>query len=109
MFRDRILPAVLTAAGVTMIGAGLLSYTSTATAGNIGASTVPEVVTAPPGSDDPILSTLPTLPPVDASPSTSPSDPPKSDRVATRVVVEALDIDLPIVRPRGSATAYPQC
>ena len=31
------------------------------------------------------------------------------DRVATRVVVGALGIDLPIAQARGGATAYPQC
>jgi len=31
------------------------------------------------------------------------------DRVATRVVVEALDIDLPVIRPKGNSSTYPQC
>ena len=96
---------MLTAAGVTMIAAGLLSYTGTATAANPGGSLAPEIVSADPGSS-PIL---PTLPPVDGSPSTSSAPSPATDRVATRVVVQALGIDLPIVKPRGSSTTYPQC
>lgn len=105
ILRDRLLPAVLTAAGVTLIAAGLLSYSGSAAA-EPSASAEPTIVSADPGRSQP----LPSLPPLDASP--SPSSPASSgdpDRVATRVVVEALGIDLPIVRARGGATAYPQC
>jgi len=105
--RDRLLPAVLTAAGVTMIAGGLLSYTGTATAADPLLSEAPEVIGADPGESLP----LPTLPPINASfaPSSAPSASPPSDRVATRVVVEALDIDLPIVKPRGGSSTYPLC
>jgi hypothetical protein len=105
VLRDRLLPAVLTAAGVTMIAAGLLSYTSTATAANPGGSLEPEILSANPGSS----ATLPTLPPVDGSPSEGPAPTAASARVATRVVVEALGIDLPVVKPRGTSNTYPQC
>ena len=53
---------------------------------------------------------LPSLPPLDRrppSPSTSPSASPVVDRVATRVVVEALGIDLPIIKPRGGVDDLP--
>ena len=104
--RDRLLPAVLTAAGVTLIGAGLLNYTGQATAADPIASAEPLVLTAGP-SDDLVF---PSLPPIDASPSVpAPSASPDSHRVATRVVVEALGIDLPIIKPHGSSTTYPQC
>jgi hypothetical protein len=109
--RDRLLPAALTAAGVTLIAAGLLSYSGNAAAVDPSISAEPTIVSADPG-ESPIE---PSLPPIDASPmpSSSPSSPPSagpsSDRVATRVVVEALGIDLPVIKPRGSSTTYPQC
>ena len=53
---------------------------------------------------------LPTLPPPGASAvGSSPSASPIRTAVATRVVVEALGIDLPIVKPRGGSNAYPYC
>ena len=105
-FRNRLLPAVLTAAGVTLIAAGLLSYTTVA-AVDPSISAEPTVVSADPGSS----LALPSLPPIDASPSTTnrPTASPAGDRVATRVVVEALGIDLPVIRPHGGSTTYPQC
>jgi hypothetical protein len=107
--RDRLLPAALTAAGVTLIAAGLLSYTDKAAAADPPVSAAPTVVSADPG---PSLA-IPSLPPIDASlpPSASagPSATPLVARVATRVVVEALHIDLPIIRPRGNSSTYPQC
>ncbi len=106
-FRDRLLPAILTAAGVTLIAAGLLSYTGNASAADPDASAAPTVVTADPSDD----LALPTLPPPGASPpiTTLPSASPNPKRVATRVVVEALGIDLPIIKPRGGSTTYPAC
>jgi hypothetical protein len=105
--RDRLLPAVLTAAGVTLIAAGLLSYSNTAAAAVPTASPQPTIVVADPGSSVP----FPSLPPINApSPSSGqPSASPSADRVATRVVVEALGIDLPIIKPHGSSSTYPQC
>ncbi|HUQ79230.1 MAG TPA: sortase [Patescibacteria group bacterium] len=105
ILRDRLLPAVLTAAGVTLIAAGLLNYSGSAAA-EPSASAQPTIV-----SDDPPRSVpLPSLPPIDGSSAPSlPAASAGSDRVATRVVVASLGIDLPIVRARGGATAYPQC
>jgi len=107
--RDRLLPAVLTAAGVTLIAAGLLNYGNQAVAAaDEGASAEPTIAASGP---EPSL-VFPSLPPIDASPpaSTAPASPsPNSKRVATRVVVEALGIDLPIIKPRGSSSTYPQC
>lgn len=105
VLRDRLLPAGLTAAGVTLIAAGLLNYSGSAAA-EPTASARPTIVSADPGRS----LALPSLPPIDAS--AAPSLPAASadpTRVATRVVIEALRIDLPIVRARGGATAYPQC
>jgi hypothetical protein len=104
--RSRLLPAILAATGVSLIAGGLLTYTGAAE------------LSAPPdetpivigGSPTPTPSlVLPTLPTSSASPSVSPSATPVPDRVATRVVVPALKIDLPVVKPRGGPTAYPQC
>ena len=116
VFRDRLLPAVLTAAGVTLIAAGLLSYSTPVAAADptvLDGSATPTTVSAEPGSSQaiPSVPAVPSLPPIDASgpPSTGPSATPNPDRVATRVVVEALGIDLPIIKPHGSSTTYPQC
>ncbi|MEA2606721.1 MAG: hypothetical protein QOI00_1478 [Chloroflexota bacterium] len=104
--RDRLLPAVLTAAGVTLIAAGLLSYSGPASAADPSASAEPTIVSADPGAS----LGFPSLPPIDSSPSiASPSPSPNAKRVATRVVVEALAIDLPIIKPRGGSSTYPQC
>jgi hypothetical protein len=103
--RERLIPAALTAAGVTLIAAGLLNYSGSAQAIPLE-SAEPTIVTASPGESI----GLPTLPPLasiplpSALPSTGPSN-----RVATRVVVEALGIDLPVIRPKGTSSAYPQC
>jgi hypothetical protein len=105
--RDRLVPAVLTAAGVTMIAAGLFSYSGNAAAADPLASATPEIVSAGPSTG----LALPSLPPVDASPPASgaPSPTAAADRVATRVVVEQLGIDLPVIKPHGDSSAYPQC
>ena len=103
--RERLIPAVLTAAGVTLIAAGLLNYSGSAQAIPLD-SAEPTIVTASPGESHP----LPTLPPLASVPlpSVAPSSGP-SDRVATRVVVDALGIDLPVIKPRGNSSTYPQC
>ena len=102
--RLRILPAMLTALGVAGLAAGLLSLTSPVTADPLP-SVAPSIV----ASADPTATPLITFPPLpsDAVPSTSPTPP--ADRVATRVRVAALKIDLPIVKPPGGADAYPLC
>jgi sortase (surface protein transpeptidase) len=91
-FRNRLLPAILTATGVSLIAGGLLTYT-----GAVEPSVAPDasevIVTATP----PPSLALPTLPPPGtAAPLPSPTIP--ANRVATRVVVPALKIDLPIVK-----------
>ena len=102
--RDRILPAVLTAAGVALLAAGLLSYTGSAVAADPDASAAPSEIALDPS---PSLA-LPTLPPPGGSASAQPSPSPSGKAVATRVVIEALGIDLPIVKPRPGS-AYPYC
>jgi hypothetical protein len=100
--RSRLLPAVLTATGVSLIAAGLLSYSAPVEAAP-GPSDSPPIVAVSPSPTIP----LPTFPPASGSTSPSPSAP--ADRVATRVVIPALKIDLPIVKPSGGSSTYPQC
>ena len=100
--RTRIVPALLTALGVTFLAAGLLSITSPVTADSV-------VTPLPSASADtrPTPSPLITLPPLgsNASPSASPTIP--ADRVATRVRIAALKIDLPVIHPPNGG--YPPC
>ena len=98
-FRNRLLPAVLTALGVSLIAGGLLTYTGAVEPPGTEADASEIVVTAPPTTQPTVV--LPTIPPPGTlAPTPSPTIP--ADRVATRVVVPALKIDLPIVK--GPAT-----
>jgi sortase (surface protein transpeptidase) len=111
--QDRILPAVLTALGVTFLAAGLLTWTVPVEAGP--PPSVPDngaVASAPPASLEPAI-TLPPLgsaPPSSGDPTQQTQEPlvvePDEDRVATRVRVRALDIDLPVIRGNDE---YPLC
>lgn len=110
--RDRLLPAFLAAAGVTLIAAGLLAYNGGAVAVGPIPSAEPTIVSADPTGSVPLPSlALPTLSPIGASGSIPPSAPASADpnRVATRIVISALGIDLPIITARGGSTTYPQC
>jgi hypothetical protein len=103
MLRYRLLPALLTATGVTLIAGGLLTYTGAAELARPPDET-PIIITVSPTPTIP----LPTFPPASGEPSPSPSPSPSAvaNRVATRVVVPALKIDLAVVKP---AAGYPQC
>jgi hypothetical protein len=102
-FRNRLLSAILTATGVSLIAGGLLTYTGAAEINPPRPS--PTIVSFAP---TPTIA-LPTFPPASGSPSPSPSPTAVVDRVATRVVVTALGIDLPVIKPAGGPNAYPQC
>jgi sortase (surface protein transpeptidase) len=102
--RNRLLPAVLTATGVSLIAAGLLTYSAPVEAAP-GPSDSPPIVAASPTPTIP----LPTFPPASGSTAPSPSPSAPADRVGTRVVIPALKIDLPIVKPVGGSNTYPQC
>lgn len=98
--RRRLLPAAVTAAGVSLVGAGLLTYGAPAQA----------VAPSPPAVASFAPSASPTLLPFPTpGASTSPSAGPAAVRVVTRVVVPALDIDLPVVRPPTDPNAFPYC
>ena len=101
--RSRLLPAILTATGVSLIAGGLLSYTGAA--GLDAPSASPTTIAVVPTP----TFTLPTFAPESVSPPPSASPTAAVDRVATRVVVPALRIDLPVIKPAGGADAYPQC
>jgi hypothetical protein len=134
----RILPALLTAAGVVLITAGLLSYASPSQAGIVPEqsdlvvtldpaeeSATPDVALASPSTEpvaspagSPVASPT-TDPSASASPDASPSaseepaataKPTATPRLgnghATRVVVPALKIDLPIIPGNNG---YPLC
>lgn len=108
--RRRFLPALLTALGVAGLTAGLLSLGSPVIADPLpSASPSGAAAATSTPSLAPTASPLITFPPIpsDAAPSASPTPP--ADRVATRVRVAALDIDLPVIKPPGDASAYPLC
>lgn len=100
--RSRLLPAMLTAAGVALVVAGLLSYTTpveanpAATPATTAALTSPTAALPSRGSPQPTGRLVP-------SPSGTVAG------IATRVQVPALQIDLPIIKPPGGSRAYPLC
>jgi hypothetical protein len=101
--RTRIVPALLTALGVTILSAGLLTYTVPVDA----RPTAPDPDPSAAGVPSP--SALMTLPPIGTAtpePSASATPTPPADRVATRVRVRGLGIDLPIVKGN---VGYPYC
>jgi Sortase domain len=114
--RTRLLPAAVTALGVVLITAGLLSYADPTTAG-ASVEPSPTIETLTP-TDEPTaeLSPSPSAAPTD-EPSTEPSTEPSPTAspeptavarraVATRVVIPALKIDLPVV---AGPDGYPLC
>ena len=101
-FRTRLFPALLTAFGVTLLAVGLLS-TRHPVDGRPARSRRPDAsviaVAEPRHRCSPCRRSAPPRRPADADP-TFPAD-----RVATRVRIAALEIDLPIVKPpRPTAT-----
>jgi hypothetical protein len=96
--RLRLVPAVLTATGATLVAAGLLTYTATTGA-------------APSLGPGPSATVVPASPVISPAPSGGApgSDPPSASRVATRIAVPALRIDMPVVRPPRDPDAYPWC
>jgi Sortase domain len=107
--QDRILPAVLTALGVTFLAAGLLTWTVPVEAGPPPSAPDDGAIASDlPPSDEPSV----TLPPLGtaAPESQAPVGPlavePNEDRVATRVRVADLDIDLPVIEGEDE---YPLC
>lgn len=102
--RTRIVPAILTAAGIALTAAGLLTYTAPSGADAQG-SDAPSIVQPSPGSTLALL-TFPPVPSGNPTPTPAGPTPTPKNRVATRVTVPALDIDLPIVKP---PSGFPYC
>jgi hypothetical protein len=103
--RSRFVPAVLTGLGAIFLMAGLLSYTDPVTATAIPSPTIAPATARPSG---PLL-TLPTgSGSAGPTPSGSATASARVDHVATRVVVPALGIDLPIVK-LPTEDAFPFC
>jgi hypothetical protein len=122
--RRRVFPALLTAAGVVLITAGLLSYANPTEAGLQPIES--EVIgTLDPSTPSATLAPVSTAGTGSASPSSSPTETPGASpdgtapasiipdptakpgrAVATRVVVPALNIDLPVVKGNSG---YPYC
>ena len=102
--RTRLLPAVLTALGVAGLAGGLLSL-----GGPVTADPLPSPFPTLVASGEPTALPLVTFPPMPSGAAPSLSATPPADRVATRVRIAALAIDLPVVRPPGGADAYPLC
>jgi hypothetical protein len=98
--RSRFVPAVLAALGVTLLAAGLLSYTVPVDAGPAASPSQTAASTAP--TPVPLI----TLPPLGSGPVASAPPSAPADRVATRVRIAALDVDLPVVKPNRG---YPLC
>jgi hypothetical protein len=102
--RRRLLPALMTAAGVGLLVAGLLTYQDPPEAVAVAPSPAPSAGAAE--SPRPSLLPIPSLTP---SGSPAPSSGPVASRVASRVVVPALRIDLPVVRPPNDPDHFPYC
>ena len=98
--RFRLLPALLTAFGVALLASGLLSYTSAVEG---------PPVARPLASYQPLptIDTTITLPGASIGPDVTPTFP--AGRVATRIVVPRLDIDLPILLQTPKYGSYPLC
>lgn len=99
--RTRLLPAVLTAGGVTLLAAGLLTYT-------VPVAAEPVHTPSPRPTASAALTPSPriTLPPIGSPTPAPPTPSPDPNRVATRVRIASLDIDMPVIKgPAG----YPPC
>jgi hypothetical protein len=100
----RLVPAVITAAGVSLIAIGLLTLQAPPAVGGPTA----QPTAAPTSRPAPTLLPLPSLGPA-ATPGAGPTADPASARVPTRVRVRALGIDLPIVPPPDDPDHFPYC
>lgn len=108
---DRLLPALITAAGVTLLAAGLLSYASPPTTGAL-----PTPSSTPTALPTPTPAVTPSPGGPSASPAATPTAGPTSApglAAPTRVVVVFAGIDLPILSsdydPPGNPGNYPLC
>jgi hypothetical protein len=96
VIRSRLLPAILTGAGVAIIVTGLLWYGGPVDAG-------------PNPTPDPTASVISPAPTPTATAQASPAPSSSVRRVATRVQVPALRIDMAVIKPPGGPSTYPLC
>lgn len=96
--RTRLLPALLTAVGVTLLAAGLLTYSDPVLA-EPRATASPSPTTAALATPSPLI-TLPPLATPGPTATATPTPSPNLDRLVTRVRIEAMDIDLPVIEHR---------
>jgi sortase family protein len=99
-FRTRLLPALLLALGVALVGNGLLSFTTAVEPGPV-AEALESYVPLP------TIDAGINLPGGGGNGATQPSFPP--DRVATRIVIRKLRIDLPVIQQPPEAGDFPLC
>jgi hypothetical protein len=97
-FRSRLLPALLTALGVALLANGLLSYTN---------AVEPAPVARPLESYLPLPTLNSDLYLPGGKIRVNPSFPP--DRVATRIVIRKLRIDLPVMLQTANYGDFPLC
>ncbi len=90
---------MLTAAGVALVVAGLLSYTTPVEANPAATPAETDAPASPSAA-------LPGSPPTGTA---FPSPSGTVARVTTRVQVPALQIDVPVIKPPGGSKAYPLC
>jgi len=103
---DRLLPALLAAGGVVLLASGLITVAEPATAGDDVLLPTPSAAVATPTPTPAATGS--------AGPSESPSPTPSASTevaVASRVVIPALEIDLPIVAQSygPGEGSYPLC
>jgi hypothetical protein len=98
-FRNRLLPALLLAIGVALVATGILSYTN---------AVEPAPVARALQSYEPLPTIDPNLTlPGGATAAPDPSFPP--DRLATRIIIRRLGIDLPIIAQPPGTGDFPLC
>jgi hypothetical protein len=96
--RSRLLPAVLTALGLALLANGLMSYTT-------AVELAPEA--RPLASYEPLPTPFGAITLPGAGASANPSFPP--GRVATRIVIRRLNIDLPVMLQTDNYGLFPLC
>jgi len=102
-FFTRLIPALLTAFGVVIITAGLLSYADPATAGVMPSPSPSSNSLGPAPS---VSIDIPTDAPSGSPGASAAPSPSGGPAVATRIVIPALRIDLPVV---AGPSGYPYC
>jgi len=99
-FRTRLVPALLLALGVAVLATGLLSYTNAVEPG----PSPQDLESYQPFAPLPSGLQLP-----GANSSGGPEDSFPPDRVATRIVIPSLRIDLPVIRQPPGSGDFPLC